>query len=55
MIGAAKAVVVASRVELKAAVAVAVGCIETMITAAVAGVLLDILRPHAGTGHTGLE
>jgi|SRR6267154_734995 len=52
-IGAARTVAVASRVELKAAVAAAAG-IETTKTAAVAGVLLNILRPHAGTGDTGL-
>jgi hypothetical protein len=52
-IGAAKIVIVARRVELKAAAGVA--GIETTKTADVAGVLLNILRPHAGTGDTGLE
>jgi hypothetical protein len=51
-IGALMAVAVASRVELRPA---AVVCTETTKAAAVAGVLLDILRPHAGTGDTGLE
>jgi hypothetical protein len=41
-------------VELKAA-AVAVGIETTTKAAAVAVVLLDIQRPHAGTGNTGLE
>jgi hypothetical protein len=52
-IGAAKTVAAASSVELKAVAAAA--CIETTKAAAVARVLLDILRPHAGTGNTGLE
>jgi hypothetical protein len=60
-IGAAKTVAVVGRVESKAAAVVAVVAaaagIETTKTAAVAlaAVLLDILRPHAGTGDTGLE
>lgn len=66
-IGAAKTVTVVRRVELKAAAAAAAGIeraktaaaggvagIETTKTADVAG-LLNILRPHAGTGDTGLE
>jgi hypothetical protein len=52
-IGAAKTVAAANSVELKAVAAAA--CIETTKAAAVARVLLDILRPHAGTGNTGLE
>jgi len=51
LVGAAITVDVVSRVELKAAAA----GIETTKTATVAGVLLNILRPHAGTGDTGLE
>jgi hypothetical protein len=58
-IGAAKTVAVASRVELKTvAVAVAVAAaagVEPTKTVADAGGLLSILRPHAGTGDTGLE
>jgi hypothetical protein len=58
-IGAAKTVAVVSGVESKAAAAVAAVAaaagFETTKTAAVAAVLLDILRPHAGTGNTGLE
>jgi hypothetical protein len=46
---------VVSRVELKAAAAAAAVGIKTTKTAAVAGVLSNILRPHAGTGDTGLE
>lgn len=49
----AETVPVVSRAELKAAAAA--GGIEATKTAAVAGVLLDILRPHAGTGDTGHE
>lgn len=52
-IGAAKTVAAASSVDLKAVGAAA--CIETTKAAAVARVLLDILRPHAGTGNTGPE
>jgi D-alanyl-D-alanine dipeptidase len=51
-----KTVAVASRVVLKkAAAAAAAASVETTKTADVAGVLLDILRPHAGTGDTGPE
>ncbi len=48
-------VAVVSGVELKAGAAGAVVGIGTTNPAVVAGVLLDTLRPHAGTGDTGLE
>jgi hypothetical protein len=50
-IGAAKTATVAGKVRLETAA----GWIETTKAAAVARVLLDILRPRAGTGNTGLE